>query len=73
MYAAMYKQLCNNPCNKNTKVNIYTNPAYSPLPVKPAPIAPSMQLYYPVGACGQPYPTPMYHPPYCCCAGCVKP
>jgi hypothetical protein len=69
MYAAMYKKICS--AVPQQKQNIYTNSAFAPLPVKEAPRAQPIQLYYPTGDCGQPYQTPLYHPPYCDCTTCI--
>ena len=69
MYAAMYKKICS--AIPQQKQNIYTNSAFAPLPVKEPPRAQPIQLYYPTGDCGQPYQTPLYHPPYCDCTTCI--
>lgn len=58
--------------NYTDKINIYKNPNFIPLPPNPSPIAPPMQIYIPLGACGKPYPTPTYYPPAPCCNGISK-
>ena len=68
MYAAMYKKMC----AKQTKINVYQHPAFMPLPAVNAPPPIPQLLYQPLTTCGQPYQTPMYHPPYCGCLNCKK-
>jgi len=63
----MYKKMCATP----TKINIYNNPAYAPLPMVEPGIPPPAPIFRPKDYCGQPYQTPMYHPPYCMCKGCT--
>lgn len=46
-----------------SKVNVYTHPAFIQVPTCPYPRPSSVPLYYALGNCGQPYPTPSYYPP----------
>ena len=55
------------------KVNLYTSPAFIPVPTCPYPPPQPIPLYYPVGACGQTYPTPGYYPPACYTPACYPP
>ena len=68
MYATMYKKMCATP----TKINIYDNPDYVPLPAIETKIPMTVPLYKPIQPCGEPYQTPMYHPPNCGCSHCKK-
>jgi hypothetical protein len=55
-------------CHSYTeKVNIYEHPAFIRVPTCPYPRPQPVPLYFPVGQCGQAYPTPSYAPPapYC--------
>ena len=47
-----------------SRVNLYTSPAFIPVPACPHPPPQPIPLYYPVNPCGQTYPTPGYYPPY---------
>ena len=68
MYAAMYKKI--NDAEKEKKINMYDNPAFRLIPKIDPPLPLPQPLYYPTGAQGKPFQTPMYHPPYCTCTTC---
>jgi hypothetical protein len=59
----------NNCYNYTTKINIYDNINFIPLPTVRAPLPPCLPIYIPLNECGKQYVTPNYFPPAPCCNG----
>ena len=63
MYAAMYKKICPTAATTCKKINIYDNPAFTPLPnTEEVPVIDL--FYYSTKPCDVYSQIPMYHQPY---------
>ena len=67
---AMYSKQLRKICLYTDKINIYSNNISIPLPLIGSPLPPPGQIYQPLSACNQPYPTPTYYPPNSACGPC---
>jgi hypothetical protein len=64
MYAAMYKKKCVTASSLCKKINIYDNPAFTPLPVTEDDEPVIDLFYYATKPCNTSYQIPIYHQPY---------